>query len=163
MRHVARILALLFALSFLRWNATPSMPRGLYLLVPFPPTMGEMVMACPPPENACLAVERDYVTRGGPCACNSALLLKYVAGAPGDRITLDRTGVRINGTPLPRSAPLDADSRGRSITWATRDLQLSPHHFWLTGLDARSWDSRYFGSIPASSIHGVVRPLWVRR
>ncbi|MBW8879034.1 MAG: S26 family signal peptidase [Acidobacteria bacterium] len=139
------------------------MPRGLYLLVPFPPTLGEMVMACPPPEEACLAVERHYLARGGPCACGTALLVKYIAGAPGDRITFDRAGIRVNGIPLPSSAPLDADSRGRPMTPATGSFQLAPHHFWLTGLDARSWDSRYFGPIPASSIHGVVRPLWVRR
>lgn len=139
------------------------MPRGIFLLVPFPPFPGEMVMACPPPEMACIAVERRYTERGGPCACRSEVLLKYVAGAPGDRVTVGRTSVRINGIPLPSSAQRDHDSSGRPVMGLTGDFVLAPHHFWLAGLEARSWDSRYFGPVPQSLIRGVVRPLWILR
>jgi conjugative transfer signal peptidase TraF len=163
MRRTLRLLLLLCALGLLRWNASPSMPRGLYLLLPVPPGHGDMVMACPPPEAACLAVRRRYTSRHGPCACNSAVLLKFVAGASGDRITVDRQGVRVNGIPLPDSAPRDRDSEGRPVAGITGDFQLAPHQFWLAGLGARSWDSRYFGPVSASSIRGVVRPLWVHR
>jgi type IV secretory pathway protease TraF len=45
----------------------------------------------------------------------------------------------------------------------TGDFLLAPQQFWLAGLDARSWDSRYFGPVPRSAIHGVVRPLWTQR
>jgi len=163
MRRPLGILLLIAALGFLRWNASPSMPRGLFLLVPRPPTHGDMVLACPPPQAACLAVERHYTSRDGPCACRSAAVLKYVAGAPGDRITLERTGTRINGIPLPNSAQRHHDSSGRLVLCTTGNFVLAPHHFWLTGLDARSWDSRYFGPVPAHSIRGVVRPLWIHR
>src|SRR6185295_16848684 len=119
MRRAAWLLVLICLSGLLRWNASPSMPRGFYLLVPFPPLPGEMVMACPPPKMACLGVERHYTARGGPCACRSAVLLKYIAGAPGDHITVDGSGVRVNGIPLPNSAPQDYDSRGRPVSGIT--------------------------------------------
>jgi conjugative transfer signal peptidase TraF len=158
------IISLLILTSgILRWNASPSMPRGLYILLPRSPNQGDMVMACPPPKAACLAVERNYTSLNGPCACRSAVLLKYVAAASRDRITVDRDGVRINGLLLPNSALRALDSHGRPVSGFTGDFVLAPHRFWLAGLDARSWDSRYFGPIPANAIRGVVRPLWVRR
>src|SRR5258706_5407984 len=163
MRRAAWLLFLICLSGLLRWNASPSMPRGLYLLVPFPPLPGEMVMACPPPKMACLGVERHYTARGGPCACRSAVLLKYVVAAPRDRITVGPTSVRVNGVPLPGSAQRDRESSGRPAAGVKAGFLLAPHHFWLAGLDARSWDSRYFGPVPKSAIRGVVRPLWVHR
>jgi conjugative transfer signal peptidase TraF len=140
------------------------MPRGLYLLLPSrSASHGDMVMACAPPKAACLAVLRRYTSRTGPCACRSAVLLKYIAAAPGDHITIDGSGVRVNGIPLPNSAREDHDSRGRPVSGITGDFRLAPRQFWLDGLDERSWDSRYFGPISSSSIRGVVRPLWVHR
>jgi type IV secretory pathway protease TraF len=31
----------------------------------------------------------------------------------------------------------------------------------LSGHDPRSFDSRYFGAVPAASIQGIARPIWV--
>ena len=139
------------------------MPRGLYLLLLRHAVQGDMVMACPPPAAACLAVARHYTPPNGPCACRSAVLLKYVAGVSGDRITIHQDGVRVNGLLLPNSVRSTRDARGRPVTGFTGNFVLAPHQLWLTGLDARSWDSRYFGPIPAGSIRGVVHPLWVWR
>jgi conjugative transfer signal peptidase TraF len=163
MRRATWLLVLVSLSGLLRWNASPSMPRGLYLLVPFPPLPGEMVMACPPPKMACLGLLRHYTAGGGPCACRSALVLKYLAGAPGDHVTVDREGVRVNSIPLPDSAPRSQDSEGRPVAGMTGDFLLAPQQFWLAGLDARSWDSRYFGPVSDRSIRGVVRPLWTHR
>jgi type IV secretory pathway protease TraF len=69
--------------------------------------------------------------------------------------------VSVNGQRLEHSASLTRDSRGRSVQHVERGrYTVPPNQVWLFGTkDARSWDSRYFGPVPASSVRAALEPV----
>ena len=89
---LALTLALLFGAG-LRFNPTPSLPKGIYRIVSGAPApkdfvRGELVSFCLEGEFAELALERGYLEPG---SCPSGLrpLLKRLAGLPGDVVPSD--------------------------------------------------------------------------
>ena len=51
-----------------------------------------------------------------------------------------------------------------SMVLSAGAYQVKPGEVWLlSGHDPRSFDSRYFGSVPAVNVQGVARPVWVGR
>lgn len=151
-----------------RINTTPSLPRGLYLATLFDPAdlkRGDLVAACPDT----FAVQRlgRYWTNGR-CPGGEERpdgvrpLAKPVAGLPGDTILVDRQGVSVNGTWLPRSTPLDRDRAGRPVEPQFGTHVLGEGEYWLhSGRVPTSIDSRYAG--PVRDIREHVQPLWVER
>jgi type IV secretory pathway protease TraF len=73
----------------LRFNLSPSLPRGVYLLTPLrrAPRPGDLVLACPPEPAAALARRRGYLDPG-PCPGGTRPLGKLVLAAAGDRLDL---------------------------------------------------------------------------
>jgi type IV secretory pathway protease TraF len=71
--------------------------------------------------------------------------------------------IAVNGEPIADSAPLYSDSAGCPL----QSVSVGVYHVpagavWLlSGHDPRSFDSRYFGAVPAVSIQGVAHPVWV--
>jgi conjugative transfer signal peptidase TraF len=86
-------------------------------------------------------------------------LLKQLVALPGDVVTVTPAGVSINGGPLlPHSAPLIQDSAERPLPQQLGTWRLTG--YWLYGAGSpRSFDSRYFGEIPAAALGGVVQPV----
>lgn len=138
-----------------RINVTGSMPRGLYRIAPGPPHRGAFVFFCLESDSstARLARERGYLAAG---SCSSGLrpLLKQVAGLPGDRLEMDVHGLAVNGQRLPNSRRAETDSAGRSMPAAPLIPGVIPpgKALLLSGYDAGSFDSRYFGLIPLASV-----------
>jgi conjugative transfer signal peptidase TraF len=143
-----------------RVNLTPSIPRGVYWYVPGSVHRGDLVQACLPLSLAMYAKVRHMLGEGS-CPAQSEPIVKVLAGVPGDTVVLRRSGILINGSSWPMSAPRLIDSQGRRV-----DLRLIPGVYvvkaasaFLLGLHPRSWDSRYFGPLPMSAVSGRWYPL----
>lgn len=138
-----------------RINFTGSMPIGIYLLSPLPPhgvKPGMLVASCAPTRAARLGSQRGYLAMG-PCAEDTELLLKSVAGVTGADVRVTAAGVAINGCLLPHSRPQQRDISGRSLTaWPAGHYRLHARQVWLYAADDRSWDSRYWGPVSVDAI-----------
>ena len=143
-------LALALALAFsagLRFNPTPSLPKGIYRIVPGAPEKNELVSFCLEGEFAELALERGYLEPG---SCPSGLrpLLKRLAALPGDFVD-------------PATSPIRAvDSHGRSMSPALAPGVVPPGMALVLADHPGSFDSRYFGFVPLESLQRV-KPVFL--
>lgn len=98
-----------------RFNASHSIPLGLYWLADVPMKKGEYVIFCPP-ESALFdeARERGYIGAGF-CPGGYGFMMKRILAISYDRITTGLKGVSVNGTFLPFSARMEADKAGRPL------------------------------------------------
>lgn len=150
-------------------NPSASMPRGLYLLRATTPAVavqrGEVVAACiPNTEAAKVYRERNYMGASTRCTSGLPPVMKPLAGLPGDTVEVTNMGVWVNGQLLPKSRVFDTDSDGLPIAHLPIGWQktLAPSEFFLLANHIeRSLDSRYYGPIQRTNIHGRVRPLFI--
>jgi conjugative transfer signal peptidase TraF len=142
----------------LRLNASPSLPIGLYVTSTQPEA--NLVEFCPAEPFASLAISRGYRDAGA-CRDGAAPLMKPVVAEAGDLVELSAYGIAVNGRLLANTAPRTTDSRNRSLTsWTYGRYVVAPDTVWVASSHhPRSFDSRYFGPIPTSSIRDHVRPL----
>ena len=153
--------ALTSGIAGYRINLTPSMPLGIWKKSTIV-HRGSYVAACLPPETgaAQLAIERGYLP-AGQCPGGFAPLLKQIAAIPGDTVTLTDDEVWINGASLPDSQTLSYDSAGRPLVPYPRGTyRVPPGEYWLFATNLpQSFDSRYFGPVPESSILTSLVPV----
>jgi conjugative transfer signal peptidase TraF len=143
----------------LRWNASPSLPRGLYRLLPAgAPHPGQIVLACPPAAFARLARARGYLPPG-PCPGGSQPLGKLLLAVDGDRLDVAPSGITLNGVSLPATASAAADAAGRTLPHQLGPHRVPPGAVWLISPHPRSLDSRYFGPLATAAILGHLAPL----
>ena len=150
----------------LRINATASMPCGLWRVQASKPiARGEIVTVCPP-DRADIreAAHRGYIPSGG-CPGGYEPLVKPVAAIAGDLVAVTPQGMAVDGKPVAGTGPLAEDEAGRPLhPIPIGAYRVEPGEVWLlSGHDPRSFDSRYFGPVPAGNVTGVARPLWVLR
>lgn len=94
---------------------------------------------------------------------HDADLVKRVVGLPGETISSKGDTVYIDGRPirerwLPNlDTPLARASSCPEASWNIKRTRIPPHHYFVMG-DCRyiSYDSRYWGTVPASHIVGKV-------
>ena len=151
----------------LRLNNTPSMPRGLWRVVgsDAPLYRGEIVTICPPDTRPIrLGAGRGYIPAGN-CPGGYEPLVKPIAATAGDTVAVTPAGIVVDGEPVPGTAQLVQDSAGRPLrAYPAGFYQVAEGDVWLlSGHDARSFDSRYFGPVPAANVQGVARPVWIVR
>lgn len=151
----------------LRFNATPSMPLGLWRVLPdhLPLHCGEIVVVCLPNTIPVrLGKERGYVPRGS-CPDGSEPLVKPIAATAGDVVSISTAGVAVNGQAVRNTVPLAQDSAGRPLMAVPAGISpVASGEVWLlSGHDPRSFDSRYFGAVPEANVQGIARPIWVLR
>jgi len=164
----ATIVVALYALTLasahplVRVNWTPSMPEGVYLARYGAPAIrrGQTVLVCLPMSVAAVGQARGYIGPGD-CPDGSAVLLKRVAAVPGDTVTIGAGGLAVNGTLLANTRPLPFDSKGRAMrAMRPGSYTVTADSFWVVAdHDPRSWDSRYFGALPADALLGIAQPL----
>ncbi len=148
------------ATARLRFNVSPSMPRGLYRAVEERLVPGAIVSACVPLAAATLARERQYLP-GGDCPGGVAPVLKTLLAGPGDTIEYTEQGLRRNGQQLRNTAPFDRDSLGRALARVPFGTYHLVGEYWLySSHHPRSWDSRYWGPVPRTAIRETAAPLW---
>lgn len=138
---LALALALVFSAG-LRFNPTPSLPKGIYRIVPGAPEKNDFVSFCLEGEFAELALERGYLEPG---SCPSGLrpLLKRLAALPGDSVDPSAFPIR------------SVDSHGRSILSALVPGVVPPGMALVLADHPGSFDSRYFGFVPLESLQRV--------
>ena len=119
--------------------------------------MGDLVFICPPDGAAFrMARERGYLGRGL-CPGWFSPLIKTVVATEGQATEIG-AGVSVDGRPIPHADVQREDAAGRAL--APFDGGLVPRGFlFLHSNFAGSYDSRYFGPIPASGLLGRARPL----
>jgi conjugative transfer signal peptidase TraF len=151
----ASIAALLpsFHAPRLIWNATASMPVGLYLRIPAGTlARNALVIVMPSFQVAQFAAKRGYLPLRVP-------LLKHVAAAAGDTVCNYQGSITIDGKGVARA--LSQDSRGRPMPrWQGCVTLGFGTVFLLNPTVPTSFDSRYFGPVPTQSIIGIAVPLW---
>src|SRR5258708_35554053 len=85
----------------IRFNLTPSLPRGFYITSRSP--SANLVEFCPQGAAASISLSRQYRTAGA-CPDGGAPLLKPAVAFPGDQVQVSTDGIRVNGQLLPNSA-----------------------------------------------------------
>lgn len=137
----------------LMWNASASVPIGLYRV--FPPRrieVADLVAVMPPDELSDFLAERGYLPRGVP-------LIKRVLALPGTMVC--RHGATIVAYDHAYGQALDRDRLGRPLPAWRGCRRLAEGEVFLMNWDAPdSMDGRYFGPLPASTIIARVSPLW---
>lgn len=135
------------------WNASASVPLGLYLVQSSKElSVGDLVAVRLSEEFASWALERSYIGA-------NTLLLKRVAAVSGMTVCRDETDLCIDGTPVAQAA--QTDRQGRALPRWTGCITIGPHEvFLLIASVPESLDGRYFGPLPADAILGQAIPIW---
>lgn len=142
-----------------RINLTPSYPLGLWriILLDQEVRVGDLIFICPPSTYAFeQARVRGYLRRGL-CPGWLSPLIKTVAALPGQQIQID-DAVSIDGSVLSHSQVRSTDAEGRTLDAFSGGV-VPPDHLFLHSSFAGSYDSRYFGPIPAAGLLGKAQPL----
>lgn len=142
-----------------RINLTPSEPIGLWRIEPLdrPAATGDLVFICPPVSVISeFGMDRGYF-RTGLCPSGTAPLIKTVAAVSGAHVDIGKD-LTIDGTPLPSSRLSPRDGAGRALVpWSGGIVPAG--YVFLHSPFAGSYDSRYFGPIPAAGVLGAARPV----
>jgi conjugative transfer signal peptidase TraF len=143
-----------FAQPKLVWNASASVPIGLYRVSPTNQiAIGDLVAVVPPEPITEFMTERGYIGRG-------VLLLKHVAALPGQEIC--RVGDRITVDAEPYGTALDHDRLGRPLPVWQGCRRIARGEVFLMNRDVGdSFDGRYFGPIAARSIVGLATAIHI--
>ena len=162
---VSFVLAIAIPIGILlgfRFISTSSVPKGLWWVHAGPAKRGSYVLVCLPPRVALEGRRAGYLFSGF-CPGRVLPVMKRVIALAGDRVTVSRTGLSVNGRAIIGSARLSRDSRGRPImtTVVASTYRVAPNVIWLLGDWFKSWDSRYYGGVSSSRIIGVGMPLLV--
>ncbi|KAA2312743.1 S26 family signal peptidase [Puniceibacterium sp. HSS470] len=135
------------------WNASASVPVGLYVVqASNPPSLGDLVAVRLPEDLSSRVVERGYVGA-------DTLLLKRVAAVSGMTVCRNNLEITIDGRVVAEAA--SADQQGRPLPRWTGCVTLESDDVFLLITDvADSLDGRYFGPMSADTILGHAIPLW---
>ena len=138
---------------FAVWNATASVPTGLYAIRGKASLhVGERVAIEPPPELRRLLAERHYLPTGVP-------LLKRIAAVRGQRVCRDALSITIDGQYVGAARP--QDRLGRPLpTWAGCHVLRIGELFVMNPAAPDSFDGRYFGALRLTHVIGRAAPVW---
>jgi conjugative transfer signal peptidase TraF len=151
---VTGIMPLLHPAPRLIWNASASVPIGLYAVHPAGALRtGELLVVTPPEPLATFLDTRRYLPKGIP-------LLKHVAALPGQTVCRMGDTISIDGRDV--GVALDRDHLGRSLpVWQGCRVIAAGEVFLMNRQSVASLDGRYFGMLPATTIVGRADPIWI--
>lgn len=138
----------------LLWNASTSVPVGLYTLSPSAVLhVGDIAVVMPPePLSASLAT-RGSLPKG-------VLLIKPIAALAGQTVCRRGLRITIDGAFVGTARAQDRDGHPLPVWMGC--LTLGPSDvFLMNPAEPASLDGRYFGALPVSSIVGRATPLWL--
>ncbi|MDP0926542.1 S26 family signal peptidase [Paracoccus onubensis] len=136
------------------WNASASVPTGLYIARPAEHNhRDDLVTVMPPDSLAALLDDRGYLPRGVP-------LIKQVAALPGAEICRTDQTISVDGHSY-GTARL-RDRLGRELPRWQGCRRLTEGEVFLMNRGVPdSLDGRYFGPLPRISITARLTPLWI--
>jgi conjugative transfer signal peptidase TraF len=137
------------------WNASTSVPVGLYQLQPAGRLVVTELVAVRPPEPIATFLDLNgYLPIGVP-------MLKRVLALPGQ--TVCRKGLTISVDAIDMGAALSRDGRGRPLpAWQGCRVVGVDELFLMNWQSEASLDGRYLGFVPYSSVIGKALPVWTR-
>ncbi|MYZ49094.1 S26 family signal peptidase [Propylenella binzhouense] len=135
------------------WNASASVPIGLYAVQPIERLeVTQLVVVRPPEPLAAFLSDGGYLGYGAP-------LLKRIAALPGQTVCREGAEVKVQGVTW--AVARERDRIGRMLpTWSGCRRLRDGEVFLLNWDEPDSLDGRYFGPLPASSLAGRAVPLW---
>jgi len=138
------------------WNASESVPIGLYRFQPIEQlTVTDLVAIRPPGPLAHFLDLNGYLPLGVP-------MLKRVLALPGQ--TVCRTGSTIAVDNVEAGQARERDGRGRLLpVWQGCRVVAADELFVMNWQSEESLDGRYFGVIPASAVIGQALPVWTKK
>jgi len=154
------VAAIAEALHFgeIRVNMSASLPIGLYRITA--DQAAELIEFCPAEPFGSLSAARDY--RGtGNCSDGAEPLMKPIVARAGETVEVSAEGVAVDGEMLPNSAPLQFDTKHRSLPhWLFGEYRVKTGTVWvISSYNARSFDSRYFGPVAITAIRSRLIPV----
>lgn len=133
------------------WNASPSVPIGLYRVKYNTPKLGDIVLVELPEPFKTLADQHGYLPKNVPA-------LKRIRAVSGDAICRLNRKILINGKDV-SMAQLN-DFRGLKLPeWHGCKTLKADEVFLLTN-HPKSFDGRYFGPVDRKFIIGIAVPVW---
>jgi conjugative transfer signal peptidase TraF len=135
------------------WNASASVPIGLYSVHPADHlTVTALAVAYPPEPLAGWLAQGRYLPRGVP-------LIKPILALDGQ--TVCRVGPLITVDGRETGVAHDKDHSGRPLPfWQGCHVIRHSEIFLMNPYEPASLDGRYFGPLPIASIAGLAEPLW---
>jgi conjugative transfer signal peptidase TraF len=137
------------------WNASESVPIGLYRLRPADNLFVTELLVVQPPEPLATFLDLNgYLPVGVP-------MLKRVLALPGQ--TVCRSGLTVSVDAIEIGEARERDGRGRPLPkWRGCRVVGEGELFVMNWQSADSLDGRYFGFLPASAVVGRALPVWTR-
>ena len=133
------------------WNASTSVPIGLYLIEATRPELSDLALVQLPAGVARLANQRGYLQ-------STNDVLKPVAAVAGDWVCRFGTSILVNGQIS--ALAQNADGAGRPMPSWHGCHQLTNSQVFLLSDPINSSNSRYFGPVAGSQVIGRAHQLW---
>jgi conjugative transfer signal peptidase TraF len=135
------------------WNASASVAIGLYTVHPRGRLhIAELVVVHPPNTLAQFLAGRRYLPEG-------VLMLKHVLALPGQIVCRSARTITVDGVAMGEA--LERDTRGRQLpVWQGCKRIAKGEVFLMNWQSNTSFDGRYFGPMPMSSVIGRADALW---
>jgi conjugative transfer signal peptidase TraF len=136
------------------WNASNSVPIGLYRVRPATKLVVTELVAVQPPDLLAAFLDLNgYLPVGVP-------MLKRVLALPGQTVCRNGLSIAVDGIEVGESR--ERDGRDRPLpAWHGCRVIADGEVFVMNWQSADSLDSRYFGPLPASAVIGKAVPVWV--
>lgn len=136
------------------WNDTYSVPKGLYMIVPLGElSCGDYVVFSGTDDVRNLAIERGWIDE-------EEMFLKRVGALPGDSYKVDPVTKMFYVNRIYKGMVRNKDSDGRELPHRVKGVQVVPQDTFLpVGESSKSFDGRYYGTQPISTIRLKVVPV----
>ena len=133
------------------WNASHSVPIGLYRIDFQAPGRDDLVLIRLSPSLAGLANRRGYLH-------GTDYVLKPIAATVGDQVCRIDLAIVVRGTVAAIARRQDGANRPMPVWHGCR--RLSAGELFLLSASPDSFDSRYFGPIAPPDVIGRAKPIW---
>ena len=140
------------------WNASASVPVGLYRIVPLDVSesdqldVTDLAVVLPPDNLADFLDQRGYLPKGVP-------LLKRVLALGGTEVC--RVADAIIAYDMSYGRALERDSQDRLLpVWQGCRTLTNGEAFFMNWDSPDSFDGRYFGPLPITTVIGRAIPIW---
>lgn len=142
----------------IRINTTPSIPIGIYKVTDKLPRKGDIVSFCPPNNSLFQEVKfRGWISKGF-CDGELGIMMKIIVAEAGDVVSIDPSGVFINGERYPYSKQVP------KLNLPVMELHnyslIDNEILTMTDKNPLSFDGRYYGVINKSAVEGVLKPIF---
>ena len=135
------------------WNASDSVPVGLYQLQPIGElSVTDLVAVHAPEPLATLLADGGYLPRGVP-------MLKRVLALPGQTVCRNASTITVDDVAVGEAR--HSDRRGRPLpVWRGCRVVADDELFLMNWQSANSFDGRYFGLTPRAAVIARAQPVW---